>query len=276
MQRQPQYSSLSTNRIRLDVAYDGADFCGWAAQREQRTVLSTLTEAVRQISGEENEIIGASRTDSGANALGQVCHFDSDCTIPPERWKLALNPLLPSDVRVLRSRKVHPEFHSRFWAIDRHYRYRFLSRKEDPLRARQVFVTPAILDWKLMNQSVQYTVGKHDFQRFSQKLDRRVNTVREVFSAEVRKVRDEIWLDVVGSAFVKGMMRRIAGALFEIGRGKEEPEYIRALLEAGKNRKMQLPPVLPASGLTLMRIRYGRHPSERARKRNTDTESKDE
>lgn len=127
-----------------------------------------------------------------------------------------------------------------------------------------------------MNQSVQDAVGKHDFQRFSQKLDRRVNTVREIFSAEVRKVRDEIWLDVVGSAFVKGMMRRIAGALYEIGRGKEDPLYVKELLTAGKNRKMQLPPVLPANGLTLMRIRYGRHPSERARKRNTDTESKDE
>lgn len=271
--RRLPFSSLSTNRIRLDVAYDGADFRGWAAQRGQRTVLGTLTEAVRQISGEEIEIIGASRTDSGANALGQVCHFDSEAGIPPDKWKLAVNAVLPSDVRILRSRRVNPEFHSRFWAIDRHYRYRFLCRKEDPLRARQVFATPYELDWESMHEAAQQIVGKHDFRRFSQQVDRSANTVREVFSARVRKVRDEVWLDVVGSAFVKGMMRRIAGSLYEIGRGRLEPEYIEQLLTTNRNRKMQLPPVLPANGLTLMKIRYGRHPSERARTRNRETET---
>src|SRR5579862_7293536 len=98
-------------RVKLVVSYDGTDFRGWAAQAGQRTVQGTLTEAVRQVSGEEIEITGASRTDSGAHARGQVCHFDSEIDIPPEKWAQVLNRVLESDVSVVRSQKASSSFH---------------------------------------------------------------------------------------------------------------------------------------------------------------------
>ena len=167
MRRRPPCWSLSTKRIRLVVAYDGSGFCGWAAQRGQRTVHGTLTEAVRRISGEDCEIIGASRTDSGAHAKGQVCHFDVGVPIPVEKWCSILNHVLPADVAVISSAEAHPEFNSRFWAKDRWYRYRILSGPRDPRRSRYVFQSERELDVELMGESAQKLVGMHDFLGFS-------------------------------------------------------------------------------------------------------------
>lgn len=124
MPRRPPCSNSLARRIKLTVAYDGTDFCGWAAQAGRRTVQSTLIEAVRRVSGEDTEIVGASRTDSGAHAKGQVCHFDTATPIEPARWTQALNRILPPDVAVCRAAYVSPRFHARFCAGDRRYRYR--------------------------------------------------------------------------------------------------------------------------------------------------------
>lgn len=114
-----------------------------------------------------------------------------------------------------------------------------------------------------MQRAAQSLVGKHDFIAFSQLIPRGANTVRELFSVDVKRVRDEIWIDVVGTAFVRGMMRRISGALLEVGLGTKEPESIAALLEARDKRRIKWPTLLPANGLTLMRVRYGRKPHDR-------------
>ncbi|HRI45451.1 MAG TPA: tRNA pseudouridine(38-40) synthase TruA [Fimbriimonadaceae bacterium] len=254
---------MSTRRIRLVVAYDGTDFCGWAAQHGQRTVQSTLTETIGQISGEPVWVQGASRTDSGAHARGQVCHFDSESGIPPDKWAVILGKRLPRDVCVRRSDQVPANFESRFWAVDRTYRYRILTGWRDPQRARYAHHYGRRLDATLMDLSARNLVGEHDFRSFGEELERTTNTVRTLFEAGVREVRDEIWIDVVGTAFVRGMMRRIAGALLEIGRGARPASDIVPLL--ARNPDIQLPEVLPARGLTLMRVRYGRHPSDHRR-----------
>ncbi|KXK13762.1 MAG: pseudouridylate synthase I [Armatimonadetes bacterium OLB18] len=136
MPRRPPCSNSLTRRIKLTVAYDGTDFCGWAAQAGRRTVQSTLIEAVRRVSGEDTEIVGASRTDSGAHAKGQVCHFDTATPIEPARWTQALNRILPPDVAVCRAAYVSPRFHARFCASDRRYRYRIATGDRDPFADR--------------------------------------------------------------------------------------------------------------------------------------------
>jgi tRNA pseudouridine38-40 synthase len=247
-------------RIKLTVAYDGTDFCGWAAQTGRRTVQGTLTEAVRQVSGEEIEILGASRTDSGAHARGQVCHFDTHVSIPPPKWASILNRVLPSDVAVQASKVEAQTFHSRFSALDRYYRYRILTVPRDPHRARFTHAYGRPLDVAKMQAGAHALLGEHDFLAFTEELDPSVeNTRRTLYRFDVSQVRDEVWVDVVGTAFLRGMMRRMSGALLEVGRGHRPVEEVSRLLDAEERNRLQWPVVLPARGLCLMKVRYGRH-----------------
>ncbi len=247
-------------RIQLVVSYDGTEFCGWAAQTGRRTVQSTLREAVRRVSGEKIEIVGASRTDSGAHAKGQVCHFDTEVNIEPEKWARILNKVMEPDIAVVSSKHVSQDFHSRFSARDRFYRYRILTAGRDPARARFVHEYGRPLDIPKMQTAAMALQGDHDFKAFTEELDPGVeNTRRILFSVDVRQFRDEVWVDVVGTAFLRGMMRRMAGSLLEVGRDYRPVEEVGKLLTE-ERYKLQWPVVLPANGLCLMRIRYGRHP----------------
>jgi tRNA pseudouridine38-40 synthase len=249
---------LSTKKIRLVVAYDGTDFCGWAAQAGRRSVQCTLKRAVRQVSGEDCEIIGASRTDGGAHARGQVCHFTTAVDIPPEHWAYCLNRALSLDLRVVRSDAVRKDFHSRFSAIDRSYRYRILIGRQDPFRLRFAHYHWKEVDFDAMRAAATKLVGVHDFKSFSEEVLPDANTFREVFAIDLRRVGPEIWIDIRGNAFLRGMIRRIAGGLLEVGQDKRPVRDIDALLI--REQGVFLPVVLPARGLTLMKIRYGRHP----------------
>ena len=248
-------------RIKLIIAYDGTDFRGWAAQSGLRTVRGTLTEAVRFISGEEIEIWGASRTDSGAHALGQVAHFDSEVDIPPEKWARILSRRLPSDLTVVSSERVGDDFSARFMAKDRFYRYRVLTGPRDPHRGRFTYYYGRELDVPAMQAAARHLLGRHDFLAFTEELEPHVlNTVRDLVSVKVGQRRDEVWVDVVGTAFLRGMMRRMAGALLEVGRGARPVEEVSKLLTKEGQETLRWPVVLPARGLCLMRVRYGRRP----------------
>jgi tRNA pseudouridine38-40 synthase len=262
MRRSPLFSNLSTKiqRLQLTVSYEGTDFRGWAAQKGQRTVQSTLKNAVRQVSGENCEIIGASRTDGGAHAVGQCCHFDLENRIPVDRWAYALNRVLPDDLVVKKCQARSKRFHSRFSARDRWYRYRILIGDRDPMRARFCHWYWDEVDVDLMNNVAQNLVGSHDFRGFSEEMAPDSNTVREVLSISVKRSGSEVHVDVLAQAFIRGMMRRISGGLLEVGRGARDPNDIKGLLNVQQREKLQWPVVLPAKGLTLMRIRYGGRP----------------
>ncbi len=264
------------HRVKFVVAYDGSEFRGFAPQGGQRTVHGVLTETVRQVSGEDCEIIGASRIDSGANAKGQVVHFDSAVQIPMERWPRIMNQVLPEDLTVVKATKVHPEFNSRFWAGKRWYRYRIQTMWRDPERSRYAFFYNAKpLDVERMHEASQRFVGVHDFLAFSQLVEPGKNTVRQILEISVNRYRDEVWIDVYGTAFVRGMMRRMSGCLWEIGRGARAPEEIDVLLAQRDKRKIDWPTVLPASGLTLMKVFYGRHPYDRRPERRAPVDDDD-
>jgi tRNA pseudouridine38-40 synthase len=244
--------------IKLVVAYDGTDFHGWAPQHGQRTAQGVLTEAVLQATGQSVEIVGASRTDSGAHALGQVCHFDTAVGIEPSAWARILNKVLPNDLAVRVSTRVPEAFHSRFSALDRHYRYRIHTADRDPMRSRFVHDYSRPLEVRSMQEAAAALVGCHDFRAFTEELDPSVeNTRRQLFKTHVRQVRDEVWIDIVGTAFLRGMMRRISGGLLEVGRGRRAPEELKRLLTP-ERETLQWPVVLPAKGLCLMQVRYGR------------------
>lgn len=263
---QRQCSNLSTEnqrRIKLLVAYDGTDFCGWAAQKGLRTVRGTLTETVRQISGEENEIIAASRTDGGAHAIGQVCHFDTCNPMNPTNWARVINAKLPWDLVVNQSTLARPQFHSRFWADKRWYRYRIQIGQRDPHRHRKTWNHRLQPSLKLMQSAALRLVGEHDFFGFSQHVDPEANTLRTLYQVKVSQVSDEIRIDIVGTAFLRGMMRRLSGALWEIGRELRPEEDIDRLFNFRSGEPVALPIVLPARGLCLMKVSYGRHPTDK-------------
>ncbi len=254
--------SLLTKRVKLVVAYDGTDFCGWAANAGHRTVQGTLTEAVRRVSGEDCEIVGASRTDSGAHAKGQVCHFDVRNPMKTEDWARVLNRVMDEDIRVLTSSEVSPEFHSRFCAHARHYRYRILNTEVTPFNLRYAHYWWGDIDVEEMSRAARTLEGEHNFKAFTQDLQPTVeNTTRTLFSVKVKRVRNEVWIDIAGTAFLRGMMRRISGCLLEIGRGRRQASDLVVLLSDQRD-SIHWPEVLPAKGLTLMRITYGRHPKD--------------
>lgn len=256
-------SETKKRRVKFVVAYDGADFCGWAPQFGQRTVHATLNDAINQVSGEEVELTGASRTDSGAHAKGQVCHFDTSRPILTDKWVRATNDLLPSDLAVVSAKYVSDDFHSRFSAASRRYRYRILTGPRDPQRSRLTHWYGRPLDAQSMHFAAQKLVGEHDFLAFTQLIEPWQRTVREVFRIDVKQVRDEVWIEVVATAYARGMMRRISGALWEIGRGNRPAEWLDELLAQRVKAEVHWPIVLPANGLCLMQIRYKTRPKVR-------------
>lgn len=274
MRRLPLCWSLSTKRVKLTVAYDGTDFCGFAPQREQRTVHGTLTEAVRRATGEELEITGASRTDGGAHAYGQVAHFDTDNPMPAEKWRLVLNRVLPEDCRIANAEQVDSDFHSRFSASNRIYQYRILLHEFDPFRKRYAHTYWKELDLERMKEAATYLVGTHDFRGYTEEVGPEVlNTVRRLHSVKVEEIDQQVSITIDGTAFLRGMMRRMAGMLFEIGRHHRPVLDAKRLLTEERDQ-MQWPVVLPARGLTLMEIRYD-IPGHDARTKPVFTEDSD-
>jgi tRNA pseudouridine38-40 synthase len=260
-------------RLKFVVCYDGTEFRGWARSPGHRTVHQVLSEGIFKVIGSEVELVGASRTDGGAHARGQVCHFDTDVPIAPAKWPVVINRVLPADVAVLRASRVGDDFHSRFCAEDRWYRYRILTTNRDPFVSRYAHDHGQPLDVAAMQRAAKLLEGRHDFRAFTEELQPHIdNTVRTMRRVTVRQVRNEVWIEIGGTAFLRGMMRRMSGALLEIGAGKRKIETISDLLSE-KRQEMHWPVVLPAKGLCLMRVRYGRPPKDcRGKENGTESE----
>lgn len=226
------------------------------------TVQGTLTDIVRQVSGEDIEITGASRTDAGTHARHQVAHFDAAWAAEAAKMPRILNNLLPPSIAVQKVEVVKQDFHARFSALSRSYRFRIRKTPRDPELSRYVYDTWRTLDVEAMSEAAQVLVGCHDFLGFSEEVDANANSIRELFQIQVRRVAAEVWIDVEGNAFMRGMMRRISGGLYEVGRGKRPVTDFEKLLDPSEREKLIWPIVLPAKGLCLMNIKYGRHPRD--------------
>ncbi|HVL38136.1 MAG TPA: hypothetical protein VM328_01985 [Fimbriimonadaceae bacterium] len=198
----------------------------------------------------------------GAHAAGQVCHFDSNVGIEPSKWARILNRVLPGDLRVVRSVEVGSGFHARFCAESRLYEYRILTVDGDPFRGRYAHLYMRALAVPEMVQAAGHLVGRHDFVAFTEELDPEVeNSTRELHTVEIGEEADLLRVRIRGNAFLRGMMRRIAGGLLEVGRGHRTADDLRRLL--GDDRHgLQWPVVLPAKGLTLLEVTYADPPRD--------------
>jgi len=242
-------------RFYLIVEYDGTDYCGWQRQLNGPSVQQTLEETLSRLTGENVACTGSSRTDAGVHAVGLCVHFDSATRIPPEKIAFALNTMLPDDIRVRESGLARENFHARYAACGKVYRYTFYNHRHDCAVGRQYMAhVPLKLNEALMNEEAQDLLGTHDFAAFAASGSVVKSTVRTIYKAEVVRSGDVVTLTIMGDGFLYNMVRIIAGTLMEIGTGKRGRGAFRKAIEHGD--RLCLGQTAPAKGLMLMRVLY--------------------
>ncbi len=242
-------------RIGLIVAYDGTNYCGWQTQPNGITIQGELNRCLSELLGTEVETIGASRTDAGVHAMGNVAVFDTDSRIPGEKFSFALNQRLPEDIRIQLSEEVEPDFHPRYCDSEKTYEYRILNRTFPvPTERLYSYFYHYPLDIDKMKEATSYLIGQHDFASFCGAKAQVKSTIRIVTGIEIWRDQDMITIQVSGRGFLYNMVRIISGTLIEIGAGQYPPERMKEILEA-RNREAA-GPTAPACGLTLMGIQF--------------------
>lgn len=243
------------HRIKLTVAYDGTNYCGWQVQPNGISIQSTLQAAIEDLVGEKVNVTGASRTDSGVHALGQVAVFDTCKEIPAWKYALAINQRLPKDIVVQKSEEVDGDFHPRYTNVNKTYEYRILNRRiQLPNERLYSYFVPKELNLEKMQAAAAYIVGEHDFKSFCSQKTKVLSTVRTIYSLTLDKQGDMIILRVTGNGFLYNMVRIITGALIKVGLEQKTPEDIREAVENPTGKPAG--PTAPAQGLTLVEIRY--------------------
>lgn len=242
-------------RVKLIVAYDGTNYCGWQIQDNGITIEEVLNRELSRLLNEDIKIIGASRTDSGVHALGNVAVFDTETRIPAEKISFALNQRLPDDIRITNSCQVPDDFHPRFCDTIKTYEYKIWNdRFPNPMMRLYSKFVYFNIDIERMERAAAYLVGEHDFKSFCSPRTQVENTVRTVTEISFFKEGNMITMRIRGTGFLYNMVRIIMGTLLKCGMGMYEPEYVKEILEARDRAKAG--PKAEACGLTLVGIEY--------------------
>jgi tRNA pseudouridine38-40 synthase len=242
-------------RIALGIEYDGTDFPGWQRLNHATAIQTVVEEALSFVADQCIEVVCAGRTDSGVHAQCQVVHFETDAQRSERGWVLGTNSRLPPSVALRWARPVSEEFHARYRAIARRYRYVIVNRSMRPaLEARYVAWERSPLDAALMQHAAQALIGEHDFSAFRTIACQARTPMRCVHEIAIRRDGDHIALEIQANAFLHHMVRNIVGSLLPVGRGEQPPAWIAQLL-AGRDRTLA-GPTAPAQGLTLLRPLY--------------------
>jgi tRNA pseudouridine synthase A len=242
-------------RIKLIVSYDGTNYCGWQKQPNGITIEEVLNKVLSSLCGEEIEVIGASRTDSGVHAFGNVAVFDTRMKMEAAKFAFALNQRLPEDIRIQESEEADLTWHPRKCDCVKTYIYRILNRKINiPTERLYAHFCYFRLDIDKMREASGYFIGTHDFTSFCSQKTQAQSPVRTIHSLEVLKDEEMITIVVSGDGFLYNMIRIIAGTLIKVGTGVYPPDYVKQIFKA-KNRRMA-GQTMPARGLTLVEIEY--------------------
>jgi len=245
-------------RLAFGIEYDGSDFCGWQRQSSVRTVQACLEKALSQVADREVSVICAGRTDTGVHATGQVIHFDTDAVRDRKGWIRGTNANLPPDARVHWVTEISDDFHARFAACRRHYRYIIQSHSTgSALLRKRVCREYAQLDEAGMVRAAACLIGEHDFTSFRAAACQARSPVRTIYRLDVGRSGDFIYIDVVANAFLHHMVRCIAGVLIAVGRGDCPAGWVAEVLAA---RDRTLAGVnAPPAGLYLVEVQYPEH-----------------
>jgi tRNA pseudouridine38-40 synthase len=246
-----------SRRLKLIVAYDGAQFAGWQSQSHRNTVQDHLERAFECVTGGAARVHGAGRTDAGVHALAQCAHVDlANKLLPATQWVAALNALLPPAIRVLRCRYVSNDFHARLSPKGKLYRYRIWNAPVlPPFEYRRTWHVPAPLDLKILRSAAKHFVGTHDFAGFAANRGKaEKSTVRTINSVRIRQKDPCITIEFDGGGFLYKMVRLMVGALVKCALGKMPIEEISARLKSPELGSPRF--AAPAQGLFLVRVRY--------------------
>ena len=242
-------------RVGLVVAYDGTKYSGWQTQPNGITIQGVLNDTLSELLGEKIETIGASRTDAGVHALGNVAVFDTESRIPGEKFSYALNQRLPEDIRIQLSEEVEPDFHPRYCDSEKTYEYRILNRRFPvPTERLYSYFYHYKLDVDKMKEATSYLIGRHDFASFCGNPKMNKSTVRTVDSIHIQQKGDYLTLSFHGDGFLQHMVRIMTGTLLEVGFHRMQPNDVITILQ-GKKRSLA-GPTAPAQGLCLIEVDY--------------------
>lgn len=250
-------STEPVRNLKLTLAYDGSDFHGWQRQPGVRTVQQTVEETAMRLLGHPLAVVGASRTDAGVHARGQVASLRTHSVIPDEKVCIALRDRLPPDVGLIHLERVPDAFHATRDALGKCYRYRLTSgphRPVETLSQRYVCHVRPQVRIEPMRDAASRMIGTHDFAGFATQGSPRATTVRTVWRVDVRQAGAEIVIDVEGDGFLYNQVRNMVGTLIEIGRGHWPPQRVDEILASADRSRAG--PTAPAHGLCLEWVRY--------------------
>ena len=246
---------MSAQRVAAGLEYDGSQFFGWQHQSHARSIQQTLNAAISTVANEAVTTAAAGRTDAGVHACGQVVHFDSTASRSLRSWLLGINSNLPPDMAVQWVRFVSPEFHARYSALSRTYRYVILNRDvRAPLERDRAWCLRGVLAVRGMAEAAGQLLGEHDFSAFRGAGCQARSPVRRLEKLTVTHDGDYVHVEVRANGFLYHMVRNIVGALVRIGNGDAEPAWLGALL-ASRDRRLGAP-TAPAGGLYLTEVQY--------------------
>lgn len=243
-------------RLKCTVSYDGTGFAGYQVQPQNRTVQGEIEAALAKIhNGQRIKIHGSGRTDAGVHAKGQVIHFDTPLNLPVARWPIAINTSLPEDVVILSAEEMAPEFHARYDAIGKEYRYMIqLTKQRDPFLRHYAYQYSYPIDVKLMEEAANYLMGTHDFTSFCSAKAEVIDKVRTIEKIEFVEENGLLVVRFVGNGFLYNMVRILVGTLLEAGRGEREPSTFKEILE--KRDRQYAGKTAPGHGLYLWEVFY--------------------
>ena len=237
------------------IEYNGANYVGWQVQPNGLAVQEVIEKQLERLVGVKTVIHASGRTDSGVHAYAQVAHFDTESRIPADKFSYALNTSLPADIRIKYSGEASPDFHSRFSAKHKQYRYAILHAPHaSAFYANTALHIHSRLDFDKMSEAAKLFVGKHDFNAYKASGTDIENTVREIYLSEWKKDKNMLYYFVEGNGFLYNMVRILTGTMLDVGMGRMSLDDVKKSLEVPERKYSGQ--TAPAHGLTLMRVRY--------------------
>ena len=241
--------------IRLKIEYDGKDFNGWQKQPTKLNIQGEIERAIKDITGEEIDLIASGRTDAGVHAIGQVANFKTNSNIPVEKFPIAINTKLKRSIRILEAQEVDERFHSRYNCKKKTYRYVINNSENGTAIYRNLeYNFSQKLNVEKMNEAAKYFLGEHDFKGFKASGTSSKSSVRTIYEAKVYKENNRVIIELSGNGFLYNMVRIISGTLIEVGLGKIAPEDIADIIKSGDRERAGK--TLPPQGLYLVKVEY--------------------
>lgn len=242
--------------IKLTIEYDGKDFNGWQKQPNKLNIQGEIERAISEITKEPNiELNASGRTDAGVHALGQVANFKTNCSIPVEKFPIAINTKVKKSIVIKNAEEVEERFHSRYNCKQKTYRYVINNSEYGSAVYRNLeYHIPIKLDVKAMKKAIKYFEGEHDFKGFKASGTSSKNSVRKIYKTNIEQKDERIYIELTGSGFLYNMVRIISGTLVDVGLGKILPDEIPEIIES-KDRQ-RAGKTLPPQGLYLLKVEY--------------------